>query len=146
MIHTVRELSLLGSLRKALASSSDPQPRPHSSLLRLNFHAVLTRPTTPQCPTTSVHVTATASETAAASHAKTATAKEEAHPANGATDRAAHDGNVVADATTPATDQDHPSVAMTARKTAHVSHEDEAAATAVKTEARATHHEVPAAA
>jgi hypothetical protein len=91
-------------------------------------------------------VTVTASEIAAASHAKTATAKEEAHLASGATDRAAHDENVVADATTPATDQDRPSVAMTARKTAHVSHEDEAAAIATKKEARAMHHEVPVAA
>jgi hypothetical protein len=78
---------------------------------------------------------------------KTAPANEEAHPASVATDRAAHDESAEAGAaTTTATDHDRPGIMTAAAKTAHASHEDEAAATATITKTGATHHEVPAAA
>jgi hypothetical protein len=90
-------------------------------------------------------VTAIASGTTAANQEKTATASEEAFPASAATDRAAHDESAAAGVTT-ATDHDHLFDEMRAIKTAHVSHEDEAEATAITTENVAMRHEVPAAA
>tara|TARA_R110002003_G_scaffold214_30_gene16268 strand:- start:42130 stop:42531 length:402 start_codon:yes stop_codon:yes gene_type:complete len=95
-------------------------------------------------------VTAIASETAAASHERTA--NEEAHPPTAATGRAAHDESAVAGAaTTTATGHGHLSDAMIAIEMAHVNPEDEAEeaiaiATTTATTGGATHHGVPEAA
>jgi hypothetical protein len=89
-------------------------------------------------------VTARASATTAASHEKTVPAIRPALPASVATDRAAHGKSAAAGATL-ATDHDHLSGEMSARRTAHVTNEVAVAAIAT-TESAATLREDPAAA